>query len=292
MITSINSRVGSGRNRWGRAALLAMLACALQLGSSGVRASIFTVNDVLDAVDINPGDGVCETAAGHCTLRAAVQEANAHAGLDSIVLQDNATYTFTRAGVEDAAASGDLDILESVDISVAGGGSAIIDGNRLGVGERVFQIFLCTANHSCDAGHPAIVVTMTGLTLQNGTAGDGGGGILNAGTLTLTNCIVTHSIGSGIVNFGTVTLTNSVISDNLTVATNAYGAGVMNFGVLSVLDSTISGNKTTDTNNTFGNPGFGGGIYSHGSAMVIRSTISGNTAVAAAESTMTPRRRH
>ena len=46
----------------------------------------FTVNSTVDAVDANPGDGVCETAPGNgaCTLRAAVQEANDLPGMDEI----------------------------------------------------------------------------------------------------------------------------------------------------------------------------------------------------------------
>lgn len=44
----------------------------------------FVVNDTGDAPDANPGDGVCATSAGVCTLRAAIQEANAHAGADAI----------------------------------------------------------------------------------------------------------------------------------------------------------------------------------------------------------------
>src|SRR5262245_41978390 len=39
----------------------------------------FTVNSTGDQPDINPGNGICETTAsgGVCTLRAAIQEANA-----------------------------------------------------------------------------------------------------------------------------------------------------------------------------------------------------------------------
>ena len=37
----------------------------------------FTVNSTADAVDATLGDGICATATGICTLRAAVQEANA-----------------------------------------------------------------------------------------------------------------------------------------------------------------------------------------------------------------------
>jgi CSLREA domain-containing protein len=46
--------------------------------------SIFTVNDTGDAVDAAPGDGTCATAGAVCTLRAAIQEANALAGGDVI----------------------------------------------------------------------------------------------------------------------------------------------------------------------------------------------------------------
>src|SRR5690606_20866583 len=46
------------------------------------RAVTYTVTDTADLPDAAPGDGVCETEAGNgvCTLRAAIQEANANAG--------------------------------------------------------------------------------------------------------------------------------------------------------------------------------------------------------------------
>ena len=39
--------------------------------------SLFTVDSLADDVDALPNDGVCETAAGECTLRAAIGEVNA-----------------------------------------------------------------------------------------------------------------------------------------------------------------------------------------------------------------------
>src|SRR5437868_5908836 len=47
---------------------------------------IFVVNSTGDGDDAFPGDGQCETAVGNgvCTLRAAIEEANAHAGGDGI----------------------------------------------------------------------------------------------------------------------------------------------------------------------------------------------------------------
>ena len=44
------------------------------------------MDNAVDAVDANPGDGVCSTAGDQCTLRAAIQETNALAGADSITL--------------------------------------------------------------------------------------------------------------------------------------------------------------------------------------------------------------
>jgi hypothetical protein len=63
-----------------RFALLLVL-CA----SPFLHAAIFTVNDAGDGGDATPGNGVCATATpGVCTLRAALQEANALAGTDTI----------------------------------------------------------------------------------------------------------------------------------------------------------------------------------------------------------------
>src|SRR5438552_14349791 len=47
---------------------------------------IFVVNSTGDGDDAFPGDGQCETAVGNgvCTLRAAIEETNAHAGGDGI----------------------------------------------------------------------------------------------------------------------------------------------------------------------------------------------------------------
>src|SRR6266498_2247878 len=45
----------------------------------------FTVNSTSDAADANTGDGICASSAGDCTLRAAISEANNHAGPDTIL---------------------------------------------------------------------------------------------------------------------------------------------------------------------------------------------------------------
>jgi len=70
-----------------------------------VERGAFVVNSTGDASDNNPGDGVCGTGgtntqgATECTLRAAIEEANALAGADSIHFTMPATETGHSGGV-------------------------------------------------------------------------------------------------------------------------------------------------------------------------------------------------
>ena len=61
-----------------------------------------TVNSMIDRTDAAPGDGRCETAPdnGQCTLRGAIQETNALAGADIIVVP-HGLYTLT-LGADDS----------------------------------------------------------------------------------------------------------------------------------------------------------------------------------------------
>src|SRR5437660_359344 len=95
------------------------------------QAATFTVDSTLDAVDAHPGDGVCATATNVCTLRAAIQEANALAGADTINVPAG-MYTLSIPGsFEDEAATGDLDITDDLTLIGAGARSTIIDGGGL-----------------------------------------------------------------------------------------------------------------------------------------------------------------
>ena len=67
-------------------AFLAALAVALVFLPRQADAITFAVNNTADVVDAAPGNGVCATAGGVCTLRAAIQEANADPGGDTITL--------------------------------------------------------------------------------------------------------------------------------------------------------------------------------------------------------------
>lgn len=129
-------------------------------------ASTFTVNSTLDAADANPGDGRCATSIelrSVCTLRAAVQEANASTGADTIVLGAQ-TYSLSIFGFDlDANAStGDLDLTDSAGVTIQGNG-AIISSHY-----RTFHI------------HTDASATLTRLTIRNSPQG-----IFNEGSLTM-----------------------------------------------------------------------------------------------------------
>ena len=61
-----------------------VLVAALSLPANAGFATAFTVNSVGDGGDSNTLDGICDDGTGRCTLRAAIQQANASAGADTI----------------------------------------------------------------------------------------------------------------------------------------------------------------------------------------------------------------
>ena len=231
---------------FGLVLLLTMLLAVWSNGGVALGAE-FTVDSTADVVDANIGDGVCDDGAGNCTLRGAIQEANALGGADTITVPPG-TYFI---------ALGDLDIAGDLTINGSGAIDTIIDGGAL---DRVLRIHFGT-------------VVITGVTVQNGNTSGEGGGIINFGALTLTDSTVTGNStiesGGGIWNGDsvTLTLTNSNVSGN----TAKLGGGIVNFrGTVNVENSTVSAN-------TGGSDG-GGGILNNGGPMTLtNSTVSGNS---------------
>src|SRR5664279_2454356 len=103
-----------------RALLIILLICTALLLPRATRAATFAVNSTRDDNDVSPGDGVCPTAAHDCTLRAAIGEANALAGADSIILPAGRFALLSRGANEDAGVTGDLDVTGDLVITGAG----------------------------------------------------------------------------------------------------------------------------------------------------------------------------
>ena len=228
----------------------------------------FTVNGTADLVDANPGDGICASAgpASICSLRAAIEEANASPGDDTIVVPAG-TYVLD-------ASHGSLvvaDPLGMTTVSGAGASTTFIDGDDA---VRVFEIGV------------AARATIEALTVTHGHADSigHGGGILNGGTLTLTNAVVAASRafrGGGIAHeagLASLTLTNTTVDGNTALD---QGGGIYILSnrraVVTIAASTISNNTVTPPSNPQG-----GGIYNGaGSLTMVNSTVSGNTAATA-----------
>jgi hypothetical protein len=225
-------------------------------------AATFTADSTVDSADLDLSDGLCLTAADGCTLRAAIEQANAlGAGPHTITLFGGATYTLTRTGaLENAAATGDLDITTNVTIRVPVGRAVVRGGT--GWDDRIFHLGL------------RAMVELNGVEVQNGNPAGSGGGIANEGTLTLANSTVSGNsaggFGGGIANLGTLTLTDSTVSGN---GAGSDGGGIANGGDIATLtatNSTVSGNSTA---------GFGGGVFNFGKELALtNSTVSRNSA--------------
>ncbi|MFC1588876.1 choice-of-anchor Q domain-containing protein [Pseudomonadota bacterium] len=162
--------------------------CGLWLAAATlpVFAADFTVNDLTDAVDLNPGDGVCEVtdATSDCTLRAAIMETNALAGADTITVPAG-TIELTLTGVDEVcdgygctpvitsdASMGDLDINDDLTITGAGAdlttvqwAAAAADDDPT-TGDRIFHVAVALGDTD---GFDSVVIQ--DLAVANGEVG-------------------------------------------------------------------------------------------------------------------------
>jgi hypothetical protein len=230
-------------------------------------AATYTVNSTLDLPDADLGDGVCATAPPTpvCTLRAAVMEANAHAGPDYISLPAG-TYTLTRVGDDQTASLGDLDITDDVTIEGSGEGEVIVDANGSVTHDRAFEVVSGS-------------LTLYGMTITNGNTLGYGGAIQANGNLSLDHVTVLNSFaqlgGGGIYSTGTNTqITASTFLGNVT---QGSGGAIRVVGssspypLVSIVDSTIAANQS------LGGSGGGGVSVSTGSLVLQNAFVHDNS---------------
>jgi CSLREA domain-containing protein len=222
--------------------------------------AVFYVDSTADAVDAHIGDGIAADAQGRCTLRAAIQEANAAGNDLRTIFLDSGTYSFGIAGTdEDLAAAGDLDITGNV--RIVGVGKTTIDATGLG---RVFDV---TGTLRLEG------VTITGGKLTG--SGQGGAGFRNRGSLTVLDATISANAadgrGGGVFNAdaGTLTLTRCTIADNSAL----QGGGVCHEGTnaVTITDTTFSANIAALEGGALANTGSGG-------IDLANTTIAGNIA--------------
>jgi predicted outer membrane repeat protein len=230
--------------------LTALVSVAiLALFATTAQALTITVNSVAD-----PG------APGICALRDAITAANTESPV-------NGCAAGTGSDTIDFSVSGTI-ILGSTlpTIDNISPGSLTIDGRGQTIsvsGNNAVQVM--TVNSGA-------TLNLQNLTVANGssTGASGGAGILDGGTLTVTNSTFSGNVsvdGGGIyIDLGsTLTVTDSTFSGNTAFDD---GGGIDNNGTLTVTNSTFSGNSGFDG---------GGGIYSVGTLTVTNSTFTDNS---------------
>jgi CSLREA domain-containing protein len=221
----------------------------------------FIVNDLGDASDANPGDGICATAAAICTLRAALEEANAFAGDDIIGFSVSGTIT---------PATMLPSITDNAYILNANAGSITVSPTATG---GVFEV------------GPLASSTFFGLTVQSGNADGNGGGIRSlaqGGRVTeITNCVVQNNTaggtGGGIYNndTGTMNITNTTVRSN---QANVGGGGAANVhATINITGSTFSDNSALIDGGGFDFEGFSS--FPPSLLNITNSTFSGNSAL-------------
>lgn len=229
--------------------ILALLATG---AAAPATARVFTPTTTADVAD-----GSCDV---DCSLRDAISAANQSPGLDVIVLGPG-IYATSGAGPEDLNANGDLDILDDLTLIGASAEQTTIAGFN----ERVLDV---------GAG---IDVEIVGVRISNGQQLSGnGGGIRNAGNLTLTRVQVSGNrtsggAGGGIWSGGngsSLTIAQSAVTSN---TATTVGGGIAIDGVMTLTDSTLSNNGGVAT---------GGGIHAFEDAPVeiVNVTITANNA--------------
>jgi hypothetical protein len=224
---------------------LLVLAVSLALVPTALASTTWYVDGV-NGSDTND----CKSATAACkTIGHAISLASSG---DSIMVAA-ATYT------------DNLTIPFDLTIAGAGAGGTIVDGGAAG------PVVGIGAGSS---------VTLSGLTMQNGSGGSGGGVYMGGRALTINKCAIRANsavqgggIFNGYPNPAILYLNNSTISGN----TASFGGGVYWQGTAYITNSTISGNSATWTPGT--NAGQGGGIYFRDGLLFINSsTISANSA--------------
>jgi hypothetical protein len=233
---------GFARSRLWRVAVLIGLTLSLGCVTRGQAATTWTV---------------CASGCNYTSIKAAIAAPTTVDG-DTLAI---AAGTYTEAGIT---------VNKSLTLQGEGAATTIVQGaaSRGTAPQGVFVI------------HPGVTVTIQALTIRYGTAWheEGpyqGGGVENAGTLTLINTAVRDNDaynGGGLANLsnGILTVINSTISGNAA----AGGGGITNVNVITLINSTVSGNTT---------PGYaadnrGGGLYNWGTLTLTHSTVSGNAA--------------
>ena len=229
----------------------------VDIGAVETGAAFFTVTKTDDT-----NDGACDA---DCSLREAVNAANSAATDDVVDFAPNVVGAI--------ALSSTLPDLTS-NIIIYGPGANLLSVERSAAsGTPAFRILNVASG---------AIVTLSGLTIANGSSSSSGsGGINNGGLLTINASVISGNAGrygGGVFNTGALTVNDSTFSGN---TSNTQGGAVVNSA-----NGAVTASLTINNCTFFGNsgPGGGGGVanlssnFGRANLTVSNSTIAGNSA--------------
>jgi hypothetical protein len=236
----------------------------LILQQAAANAADFTVNSDLDTADAAPGNGICATADGVCTLRAAVAETEATAAMDTI-----------RIPAMSITLGSSIQFSKSTVVIGAGARSTIITGSP---GVVLFRV-------------TGLQQEFRGMSFQGASTNSFGALAVyqNANAVTTLNRVrvTQNTTTAGGAAYPPVTATagelivqDSEISNNSVASTSGQvlGGGIHVSGAstkLTVINSTIANNTAQASDSS----AFGGGIFGNQASVDVRhTTVAGNAA--------------
>lgn len=259
----------------------------------------YNVNSTEDLPDADPGDGYCSTEtlpsdpnpdALICTLRAAVMESNARAGVDLIQVPVG-RYTLTRVkpgtpenDTTPDDAWGDLDITDSVAI-VGSASNSIHIGRFMQTSDSIGVSggFMVAVDDKIDrAGSDSLFTKVDGGSIDRvfdihvGSGGVEDTGFVFLNKVAVLNGAANDRAGAGIRNLGRLRAERVAVYDNeLSQGTGAggvfsqnRGVGIANYGVLVAEEIAIVNNRVNGTT------GFAGGLWVNpGSQATIQNSL-------------------
>ena len=244
----------AARHAWVPLGVLVLIGLGV---TAPARAATFLVDDAGEAGDADTGDGVCATAGATCTLRAAIEQANAISGAAHTIELPAGTYE------QSAMLPG---IAQDVTIAGAGAGATVV--------------------RASDAGRPRLFLVPAGgtlgladLALSNAALGPGSAVYATGGNVTLTRCVLAGNQGGAVK--GDV-LSTVVPPPSLTVTESAFGGNSGGAALeASNYDLAVDGCTFTDDDHA---AGYGGAIALTGtgagrSHTIAHSTFGGSTAL-------------
>ncbi len=153
----------SPRRRGARLTTCGLAACAaLLIGAGPAQAVNYIVDSTGDGSDVAAGNGLCATVSATCTLRAAMEDAQALGG----------TNTITLVGLPDPSTidlGSALPTISGQTLTITGAGQDALTVRRVSGGD--YPIFTTNASD----------VSIAGMTITNGRAVPQGGPVLGGG---------------------------------------------------------------------------------------------------------------